>query len=131
MIVKAALLTFRNNDTELLFVRPKGRDYFIFPGGKQDPGETIDKALERELEEELGCQVDEAKNLGTVRGETPDGRDIEMHLYSAELIGEPKPQAEIVELKWLTREEALQNSAHMTPMTLDHVLPFLSNQGIW
>lgn len=131
MIVKAALLTFRNDKKELLFVRPKGRAYFIFPGGKQDAGETVEEALERELDEELGCTAENVSKLGVVNGKTPDGREIEMHLYGAELVGNPKPQAEIVELKWMTRDEALQNASEMTPMTLEHVLPFLAAQTIW
>lgn len=131
MIVKAALLTFQNNGKELLFVRPRGQDYFIFPGGKQEANETIEKALERELDEELGCEAKGVEKLGAVSGKTPDGRDMEMHLFGAQLVGIPKPQAEIVDYKWMTREVALQNSSHMTPMTLEHVLPFLSSQGIW
>jgi hypothetical protein len=39
MITKAALLSFRDNQgvKELLFARPKGRPYYVFPGGKQEP----------------------------------------------------------------------------------------------
>lgn len=133
MITKAALLLFRDNSgiKELLFVRAKTRDYFIFPGGKQEENETIDEALQRELIEELGTQVQYVDKLGVVLGVTPDGRDMEMHLYSAKLLGEPHPQAEIEEIAWMSKSEVENRTQQMTPMTLDHVLPFLDSNGIW
>ena len=84
MITKAALLLFRDNNgtKELLFCKPKGKPYFIFPGGKKEENEIIDDALQRELQEELGTQASGIEKLGIVSGQTPDGRDIEMHLYS-------------------------------------------------
>ncbi|OED41270.1 hypothetical protein ACH42_14460 [Endozoicomonas sp. (ex Bugula neritina AB1)] len=43
-----------------------------FPGGKVEPGETIQKALQRELQEELAIQVSEFKPLIRVRHDYPD-----------------------------------------------------------
>lgn len=133
MIIKAALLLFRDNanEKELLFCRPKGKSYFIFPGGKKEEDETIEDTLQRELQEELGTQASGVKKLGVVSGQTPDGRDIEMHLYSARLLGEPWPQAEIEEIVWLNKGDMTNKANLMTPMTLDHVLPFLVTQNIW
>lgn len=133
MVTKAALLLFRDNSSikELLFVRAKTRDYFIFPGGKQEENETIDEALRRELLEELGTRVQDVDKIGVVSGATPDGRDMEMHLYSGKLLDEPHPQAEIEEIAWMSKHEVENRSAQMTPMTLDHVLPFLNAKNIW
>ncbi len=133
MITKAALLLFRDNAgvTELLFVRAKTRDFYIFPGGKQEANETIDEALQRELLEELDTRVSDVEKLGIVSGQTPDGRDMEMHLYSAKLLDEPHPQSEIEEIAWMSKDSVNDRSTQMTPMTLGHVLPFLESKGIW
>lgn len=133
MITKAALLLFRDNQgkKELLFARAKGKTYYVFPGGKQEDSETIEEALQRELEEELGTQAANVKKLGVVTGQTPDGRDLEMHLYSGDLQGEPHPQAEIEEIAWMSHDTVADKQASMTPMTIDHVLPFLAAQKIW
>jgi 8-oxo-dGTP diphosphatase len=44
----------------LLTSRPRGKvyaDYWEFPGGKVEPGESIEAALRRELHEELGIEI--------------------------------------------------------------------------
>lgn len=57
--VAVGVLIQRNGDF-LLTSRPQGKayaGYWEFPGGKLEVGETVEQALVRELQEELGIEV--------------------------------------------------------------------------
>ncbi len=53
-------ILIRSDGALLLSTRPQGKDYagyWEFPGGKIEPGETVEQALTRELHEELGINL--------------------------------------------------------------------------
>lgn len=53
----------RHNREYLLTTRPPGKayaGYWEFPGGKLESGESVQTALRRELQEELGIAIDDA-----------------------------------------------------------------------
>ncbi len=62
-----------------------------FPGGKQEPGETIMECIARELKEELGINVDVGDFLMTVK-HAYSHFTMTMHVYFTKIIsGRPRP----------------------------------------
>ena len=62
--VCARAVIIRNG--KLLVCRRKDRNYFFFPGGHIEFGETAANALKRELKEELGVKADKLSYMGTM-----------------------------------------------------------------
>src|SRR6516165_10072820 len=88
----------------LLVVRKKGTSSYILPGGKPENGESDLQALAREIEEELGCQLNPATIVflgcfSDTAAEMANTR-VTVRLYGAQLLGDPSPRSEIETLKW-------------------------------
>lgn len=75
-----------------------------FPGGKVEPGETIQDCIRREIQEELGIEVEVGDRLITVDHTYTHFRvTLEVH-YCRHLSGVPQP-IECDEVRWVTLEE--------------------------
>jgi len=62
-----------------------------FPGGKQEPGETIEECIARELEEELGIKTAVGEFFMTVQ-HAYSHFTMTMHVYRTSIIsGRPRP----------------------------------------
>lgn len=54
---RAAAIILKDGQIALMRRIKAGRLYYVFPGGKQEEGETVEQAAAREVEEELGLRV--------------------------------------------------------------------------
>ena len=77
--------------------------YWEFPGGKCEPGESLETCLRRELLEELGCEAATGRELLSVTHEYPE-RAIELHFVECRLSSEPTPLLG-QEMRWVARED--------------------------
>ena len=77
--------------------------YWEFPGGKCEPGESLESCLRRELVEELGVTAEVGNEVFTVTHDYPE-RSIELHFLACTLLGEP---AALLgqEMRWVARED--------------------------
>ena len=77
----------------LICQRPDGGSfpgYWEFPGGKREPGETVDECLRREVREELAMQITPVHALSPIDHDYPRG-PIRLHPFiCAHDNGEPQ-----------------------------------------
>jgi A/G-specific adenine glycosylase len=93
LVVGAAVVT--NGKGDVLIAQRRDTDMlgglWEFPGGKQEPDETIRQCIVRELKEELGINVEVGEFLTTVR-HAYSHFTMDMHTYFARIrSGRPRP----------------------------------------
>jgi 8-oxo-dGTP diphosphatase len=74
-----------------------------FPGGKIEAGESLADGLRRELQEELGTEVEVGEEVFTVTHHYPD-RSVELHFLACTFLNAPVPLLG-QEMRWVPREE--------------------------
>ncbi len=104
-------------DDQVLLVKEADDDWWAFPGGGIDHGETIELAVTREIEEELGVPANEVSsnfqivyyNIGNVVNSVP-----RMNLFFK--VSVPKTSLKktdhVSEWKWLQKDELLKQELH-------------------
>ena len=80
------------------------KDWWEFPGGKMEPGETPEEALKREIREELSTDISVDEFLCTVEYDYPKFHLV-MHCYMCSLLTDSLHLNEHEAAKWLGREE--------------------------
>ncbi len=102
--VVAALI----RDGDKIFATQRGygeyKDFWEFPGGKIEPGETPEVALKREIKEELATEIDVNEYVGTVDYDYPDFH-ITLLLYLCSMVSGSLELLEHESAKWLLASE--------------------------
>lgn len=80
------------------------KDWWEFPGGKMEPGETPEDALKREIREELSTEISVDEFLCTVEYDYPKFH-LTMHCFLCSLQKEALHLNEHEAAKWLTKED--------------------------
>lgn len=117
----------RKDGRILITKRPRGSHLagcWEFPGGKQEKNETLEKCLEREIQEELGVTIRAGELLFTTEYEY-ENKTISLHLFSClELQERPRP-LEGQETRWVSPREL--DDYPFPPPDLE-IIRFLKNQ---
>ncbi len=91
-----------------LFATQRGygewKDWWEWPGGKVEPGESPEQALQREIQEELDAQITVDKFLTTIQWDYPTFH-LTMHCYMCSLTADALHLNEHEAARWLAAED--------------------------
>lgn len=100
------------------------KDWWEFPGGKVEDGETPEAALVREIREELDAELSIDKFLHTVEWDYPDFH-LTMHCYLCSLTSDSLRLNEHEAARWLTADTL--RSVRWLPADLE-LLPLIEKE---
>ena len=86
--------------------RAPDRGSWSVPGGRVEPGETLEQAAARETLEETGLHVQIGRELWDLQVPTGDGRTYDIHDFAAVVVGgtlEPGDDAD--DARWVSPDE--------------------------
>lgn len=75
-----------------------------FPGGKIEPGETMEAAIKREIREELSATIEVSKKITTVKHQY-NSFHLTMHIFLCSLFGNDPVISEHVDSCWIDKNQ--------------------------
>jgi 8-oxo-dGTP diphosphatase len=109
-LVRAAGGIVERDGRVLLVHRPKYDDW-SFPKGKLEDGETWEEAALREVEEETGLRCALGEEVGRTHYDVTAGPK-EVRYFRMTCAGEPMPQNEVDEVRWVAHSDARDLLSH-------------------
>jgi 8-oxo-dGTP diphosphatase len=110
-VVRAAGGIVVRDGRVLVVHRPKYDDWSL-PKGKLEEGESWAQAAVREVAEETGLRGELGDEVGRTHYLDARGRNKEVRYFRMTPVGEPRPQNEVDEVRWVTPEEAMSLLTH-------------------
>ena len=125
-IKEVVAAVIRRGDAVLATQRGYGewKDWWEFPGGKIEPGETPEEALVREIKEELDADIEVGKLLHVVEWDYP-GFHLSMRCYLCTLAGPHLHLLEHESSRWLTASQL--DSVQWLPAD-EELLPLITKE---
>jgi ADP-ribose pyrophosphatase YjhB (NUDIX family) len=111
-------------DDRILLCRSLTQGHLYLPGGHVESGESIREALEREIEEELGAEVEVGQFLGLLEYSFHDGKEKHAELsvlFAIRGVGALRSREREIEFVWQRLSEL--NSLPLLPEPLVELLP--------
>ncbi|MCX6023304.1 MAG: NAD(+) diphosphatase [Chloroflexi bacterium] len=120
----SVIMIVSNGDRCVLARRPGGRWWTVL-AGFVEPGETLEQAVAREVQEEVGLRVTSARYLGSQPWPFP--ANLMLGFAAQAEYGPIVLDGELEEARWFTRRELLDGIANQTinvptPVTIAHHL---------
>ncbi|WP_247841471.1 NUDIX domain-containing protein [Pseudomonas sp. MWU12-3103b] len=125
-LIRIAAALLLNVEGQTLLVRKRGTTAFMQPGGKIEAHELPVHALARELEEELGLQIDPTQACFLGQFSAPAANEpgfvVQAEIFQLTINTDVMPAAEIEEVIWI--DPATDAGLVLAPLTRDLILPF-------
>ncbi|WP_312309684.1 NUDIX hydrolase [Acinetobacter variabilis] len=122
-VITIAAAIILNEQNQILLVRKKDTDFFMYVGGKLEPNELPEAALSREVLEETGCEMEILSYIG--KYETVAANELNhslvSYLYQVKLKSQPQVQAELAEMQWVDLNHP---DLPLAPLTRDISIPW-------
>jgi 8-oxo-dGTP diphosphatase len=105
IVVAAAII--QQGEAFLLSRRKQESDMgglWEFPGGKKEPGETLENCLRREVKEELGVEISEPQPFYFLRYPYLE-KEVELHFFTCTIMRGHPQALDCAEIAWVHKDE--------------------------